>query len=130
MTPESYEWCWSSKELGKQTPNPQSFDRVRALLDDFCTGHLLREGADIRKLSPPLVNKGFAWELKAKPEKFTVRLFGWFVSPSVFLCPLCKYKKDVSASCREEIAMLRTFISTTSLCDSNIARGTDVRQLL
>jgi hypothetical protein len=128
FAPEAHEWCFSSRELGRQTPNPHSYDRVRALLSQFCAGRLLLRGAHIRELRPPSCR---IWEFKTiPPERYSVRVFGWFYRPCVFIGCLCKYKNDVSPRCANEIQATLSYRSTLPLDEPKTAGETSYEALL
>jgi hypothetical protein len=128
LAPEAHEWCFSSRELGYQTPNPHSYDRVRALLSQFCAGRLLLRGAHVRDLRPP---RSRIWELKTiPPERYSVRIFGWFYRPCVFIGCLCKYKNDVSQRCADEINAVSSYRANLSLDEPKTAKETSYDALL
>jgi hypothetical protein len=91
MTPEARDWCYCTRELGYQAPNPKAYDIVRATLADFVYGQKFRLGDDIRRLDP---NKDDIWEIKTKPPD-AVRVFGWFYRENVFIVSHCAYKVNL-----------------------------------
>ncbi|WP_169816644.1 hypothetical protein [Rhodovibrio salinarum] len=127
MDPSAYEWCFSSQELGKDGPNEHSFQNVRALLDEWSAGSLLFEGAHVRRLAP---KKNGIWELKTKPERHSVRLFGWFVQPKIILIVLAKFKNDVSAGCKDEIEFILRYRSNLNLDEPKVTRENDYASLV
>jgi hypothetical protein len=128
LAPVAHEWCFSSRELGHQTPNPHSYDRVRALLSEFCAGRLLLHGAHVRNLRPP---GNRIWEFKTiPPERHSVRIFGWFYRPCVFIGCLCKYKNDVSPGCVCEINSVLAYRSRLPLDEPKTAKETSYDALL
>ncbi len=128
MDPVAHEWCFSSAQLGKATPCPFSFDRTHAVLDEFCSGALLYEGAHIRRLGP---KREGIWELKTvPPEHHSVRIFGWFYRPGILIVCLCKYKNDVSKRCASEIKFVIDFRDGLALSEPKLAKGKDYESLM
>lgn len=87
---EALEWCYSSRELGYKCPNPDSYDKVHAVLTEFVAGGVFQSGRDIRRLA----QKDDVWEIKVLPPD-AARIFGWFYKPNVFVATHCVSKKDV-----------------------------------
>ena len=128
MEPSAQDWCFSSKELGRQTPNKWSYDRARAALTEFCAGALLYEGAHMRSIGP---RKDRIWEIKTiPPERNSIRIFGWFCTAGVFVVCLCKYKNDVSKRCEIERQYVLQYRKDIPLDEPKVAKETDHAALM
>lgn len=127
MDPAANNWCFNSTELGEPTPNPHSYARVRAILDEFCAGALILEGLHIRQIGGKKRN---FWEIKTVPERYSVRIFGWFHIPRFFIVACCKYKNDVSKRCKNEISFIEQYIADLPLDEPKVAKENTYEKLV
>ena len=93
LSPEAHDWCYSSTELGRPSPNDAAFDLVSAQLKAFVVGRLLLEGVDLRKLRLPRTMEEI-WECKT-PRPDAVRMFGWFARRAIFIVSHMKFKREL-----------------------------------
>ncbi|MCK5373743.1 MAG: hypothetical protein KAJ40_00515 [Alphaproteobacteria bacterium] len=93
VSQEAHKWCFSSKQLGEKTPNPNAWKDVNAVLSEFVEGQNLLLGLEIRRL---MNIKEDIWEIKTKPPD-AVRIFGWFYKQNIFIVSHCEYRKNLKS---------------------------------
>lgn len=93
VTPEAYEWCYSSGELGRPSPNPLEFASLHAAFTDFCAGAPFDLGDHIKRLDLEKEQID-VWEIKTTPPD-AVRAFGWFHNYNVFVVTHCEFRKNL-----------------------------------
>lgn len=95
LAPEAHDWCFSSTELERASPNDRAFDLVHAQLRSFVVGCLMLEGAEMRRLKPPKTAAiKEVWECKTTPPD-AVRMFGWFYRRGIFIVSHMRFKRDL-----------------------------------